>query len=778
MSLVRRALPIALVTACVLAVVAPAQAAVKPKPKPAVPLAPTGLHGFTLRADEPVVDSFARTPSFAWKPVSGAIKYEFELATSARFTESSIVWSGSVTGTPAVAVPVALPWMTGNPYALYAHVRTIGPTGTSPWSDAFGFNMRAPDAPLQAPSYPGLVRWSTVDGATSYQVWWTDLPGGGKQISTLNNSADEREIYTFHQFGTWPGLVHWRGRAVRTVYGSIPSGLPAVVYGPWSPTYSSYNPPFDVGPVNLDSTVSETVDANLDSARPHTHTPAFLYSGTDTLGFDESEFYRVYVATDKDCVNVVFTGAIVGSPAYSPRTSGTLFLPHDAAGFTKARQGYLANGTEGTTQLADLTPTTSSEAAASSSSSSSSSSSGGSGSSGSGGAAADPTSGGEASGFTMPDASPHVDLWDSGWPTGRYYWTVVSVDLVGDGNGGFVYRDAELPQEACAAGRISSFGKESDPVTIADQATSAYAAYTPFVSGLSTGGRVVSAVDSKPTFYGTPLVAWKPALGAAGYEVQWSKQLYPWKAEGASVYTYGTSALLQDSSGKPLAPGKWYYRVRGLDPYLPSTSKVMSWSDPVQVTVATPKFTVVGAPKSKSGGSGSKKSTRTWIEPGFSVGLPADWRGVTHDTLTAELKAHPLLGRSINKLLLNDLKKGGSAPTRFLGYDPTDLATGMYVSVFKLGLHTHAQWVATLETAIRQDKSASNLRCAEARVPAGKTLRCTYVRKLGDYVESEVVYFFDRSSSTYNLHFSCPQRVSATKASLFAAAATSFRISS
>ena len=31
---------------------------------------PTGLHGFLLRADEPVRSSFPRTPSFAWNPVT------------------------------------------------------------------------------------------------------------------------------------------------------------------------------------------------------------------------------------------------------------------------------------------------------------------------------------------------------------------------------------------------------------------------------------------------------------------------------------------------------------------------------------------------------------------------------------------------------------------------------------------------------------------------------------------------------------------------------------
>ena len=250
MSIVRRTLPFCLV----LAFAAPADAGTKPKP--VAPKAPGGLHAFLLRTDEPAADSFQRTPSFAWRPVPGAKRYQFELSTSSRFIESAAVWSSSITGTPAVSVPVSLPWMTGNPHALYARVRTLSASGTSAWSAGFGFNMRPPAAPGQLPGHPGLVRWTTVDGATSYQVWWTDL---GKQISTLTNSADQREFYTLHQFDPWPSVVRWRVRAVRAVYGSVPSGLPAVAYGAWSPTYTSYNPPFSVGPMSVSSSISATV---------------------------------------------------------------------------------------------------------------------------------------------------------------------------------------------------------------------------------------------------------------------------------------------------------------------------------------------------------------------------------------------------------------------------------------------------------------------------------------------------------------------------------------
>ena len=562
MSFARRALLLCLALALVAAVPAAVGAKPKPKPtpKPAAPLkVPQGLHGFLLRTDEPPSDTFARTPSFAWSPVAGAQRYDFELSTSSTFAESGQVWSGSVAGTPALPVPMALPWMTGKPYAFYARVRTVVKSQVSAWSMPFGFNMRAADAPLQITSYPGLVHWSIVPGATSYQIWWTDI---GKQIGSLTTYSDEREFYSFHQLAPWPSVVHWRVRAVRNVYGSLPNGLPVVAYGPWSTIYTSYNPSFGTGQLTLSSTVSDTVEAagTADASEPHTHTPAFLFNGNVAYNGANFELYRVYVFTDVSCVNQVFRGAVVGSPAYSPRPSGPLALPSSADTLAKARLGYLADGAEGNTFGADLQSVKTSE----------------------------------ASDTSSPDASQGaaVDLWDSGWPSGRYYWTVIPVKVAVDASGAITYRDMELPQEACASGRVGSFGKLSDPVLVADHATDTYAANAPYASGLSTDGKLVAAAKPTPKFYGTPLVAWLPALGAASYEVQWSSSLYPWKTAG-SVTTFGTSTLLEQG-GKGPKPGTWYYRVRGVDPFVPGALKAMTWSDPVKIVVSQPVFRVVG----------------------------------------------------------------------------------------------------------------------------------------------------------------------------------------
>ncbi len=66
---------------------------------------------------------------------------------------------------------------------------------------------------------------------------------------------------------------------------------------------------------------------------------------------------------------------------------------------------------------------------------------------------------------------------------------------------------------------------------------------SPYVSGLSPQGRLTSAATARPSFYGAPLVAWQPALGADQYQVQWSKTQYPWVTKGEK-FTYATSALL------------------------------------------------------------------------------------------------------------------------------------------------------------------------------------------------------------------------------------------
>ena len=130
----------------------------------------------------------------------------------------------------------------------------------------------------------------------------------------------------------------------------------------------------------------------------------------------------------------------------------------------------------------------------------------------------------------------------------------------------------------CCSGRVASFGKESRPAITA--------AGTPYVSGLSPKGRLLAQAGRRPVVYSTPLVAWRPVVGATSYEVQWSRSKYPWRARGSAM-TFATSSVLQ------FGVGLWYYRVRGLNAAQVGTP-AMTWSAPVPVRVVRPTFQIAG----------------------------------------------------------------------------------------------------------------------------------------------------------------------------------------
>ena len=299
----------------------------------------------------------------------------------------------------------------------------------------FGFNMRWTNLPAPLDGAPGLIRWTPVDAPTAYQVWYMEPD---KVFKTQTTVADEREYYTFHQDATWSGTVHWRIRAVRALYGvdagnNARNGLPATSYGPWSPVYTSTNTPFTHGTLAGVETISDSISTAAIPAAHHVM-PAFAYSGDTGLDGSATELYRVYVATDRDCVNIVFRGAVVGSPAYAPRWNGTLGLPRTQSELLAARTKFLAAGAEGLTTMADNTPLTANEAVPPSALDLGPISSGEDDSPSNGDTDGPPSPTPGPSTFApatlavdKANVAPPVDLWDTDWPTGRYYWTVVPV---------------------------------------------------------------------------------------------------------------------------------------------------------------------------------------------------------------------------------------------------------------------------------------------------------------------------------------------------------------
>ena len=545
---------------------------------PSAPAAPKGLQGFLLRPDESVSHTFPRTPAFAWKPVRAATCYEFELAASRTFEDSTVVWSNTADGTkagkrcgpvnvyttsaeaqesgeitetktlrmtipairiPAVSLDLTLPWFTGKPYALYAHVRAITTRGPTKWSKSFGFNVRWEELPVPMSAKPGLVRWRPVDGATSYEVWYPDIR---RSFRTHTNVADFRELYLFHDDPNWWSTVRWRVRAVRQVLGTIPNGLPAVSYGPWSPVYAATNPALVDGKIQLRSSVSETVSSSWKGA-PHQLMPGLTITGNQDLAGQEWALFRAYAFTDQDCVNVVFRGSVFGGPAFAPRTSGPLKLPASSEELDLALLGVLPSAKDETAKTfsADGYEFKSSEAAP------------------------------EGEGATVK-----VDLPDVDAKTTRYYWTVVPVGINVTDAGTYEYFDVEHPQDACDAGRVSTFAKLSRPAI-----TGSGGAY---VSGLTPKGRLLASAGPRPVVYSSPLIAWRPVVAATAYEIEWSRTTYPWRRAGHKI-TQSTSIVLN------FAPGRWYYRVRGLNAMQVGVS-AMTWSKPVAVKVSRPTFRV------------------------------------------------------------------------------------------------------------------------------------------------------------------------------------------
>lgn len=546
--------------------------------------APTGLHAFLLSPSEQPLRYYPRTPSFSWSPVAAqGGTYDFSLATSRSFGDASVLFTYSKLRVPAVAVAHQLPWMTGQPYALWARVRWESANGrvVTPWSKPFGFNMRWADGdvPAQQPSPVGLVRWAPVEGATRYQVLYTDFHPS-VSFETTTNVADEREYFTLHQDLGWGATIHWRVRAIRFIDDKdvLKNGLPRASYGPWSPTFATVNPGKFIGQLAPTDTISDAWDQHGQAATPHELTPGFAWvpsaPSVTTVPDFGSSLYRVYIFTDDHCVNQVFAGSIVGSPAFAPRTSGgPLALPQD----TKALSTWMGppylvkSGAEGNAMDATGAKVTPNEVPGSQVGTGPAADSSGSGSSSASGDAA-------------------VDLWDSGWPSGRYYWTVVpvTVETVGpppdpsakNASQAIGYQDTAVPQDACEAGNVMSFGKVSQPVVTSSA--------TPFVSGLAPNGRMVASAKRIPTLHDSPLVAWEPAVGATTYEVQMSPTSYPWRKTW-DAQTPATAIVLPLSSKDV---GTWYYRVRGINPALPVGAQAMTWSKPVRIRITGDQFKV------------------------------------------------------------------------------------------------------------------------------------------------------------------------------------------
>jgi hypothetical protein len=445
------------------------------------------------------------------------------------------------------------------------------------------------------------------------------------------------------------------GGTPRNGFPAVTYGAWSPTYNSTNPAVVSGQP---VEPIH---TISDVISNGLKGSPAHKLMPGFVWKGNLSLNGTAAELFRVEVFSDSQCLNLVYTSPIVGGPSYAPRPGGPLALPSDVNGIGAARGAYLSDGAQPLSEMYDETPLTSQEelppaapttAAPADDSPPGATPPAAAAAAAAGGAAPKvgapvdlwdtywPESGyywivmpvsssaatagastvsgpGASKGSTLVPAADTTQFQvgesitlGTGLTTDTASITAIGNGLltisaalnnghapgepiVSPGSSGVVYRDLDLPQDVCAASTPAhptrlQFGILSEPTLTAGQ--------DPFVTGLSATGKLTSAATAS-AFYGQPLVAWTPALGAENYQVQWGKEApgaksaYPFTPAG-TMMTTSTSVVL------PVTAGTWWYRVRGFDYNLPTGAQQMAWTDAQQLVVTAPTFSL--APTTKT----------------------------------------------------------------------------------------------------------------------------------------------------------------------------------
>src|ERR671931_1543707 len=139
-------------------------------------------------------------PAFAWTPVSGADKYEFQIAADPGMN-SPVLGQGKddfFTRNTRATLTKTVPNGT-----YYWRVRAVGPDGAvSPWTSPRSFSKNWTLQPvtqnptegqtLSFPSNPVVLRWSAVPGAAQYLVSVASDPTLGSLVFRYSNQDDPK----------------------------------------------------------------------------------------------------------------------------------------------------------------------------------------------------------------------------------------------------------------------------------------------------------------------------------------------------------------------------------------------------------------------------------------------------------------------------------------------------------------------------------------------------------------------------------------------------------
>ena len=316
-----------------------------------------GLRAFLLRADETPKHEFNRTPSFAWLPVRGAhplrvrardepvvqreldrlVEHERRVrrADDDDHDDRGTADAATATGRrrpqdeealrePADADGVHRPRAALDHRlalrALRTRPRDHERTAPTSWSTPFGFNMRwssVPrdlDSPLPASSAGrrSRARRRTRSGSYGRQDDVHDDDERRRRARPLQVPAHEPVLHQLDPF---------RVRAQRKLYGEVVSGLPATSWGPWSPIV--HRSPASALARDARRPVAAVSDVHVGrraGSATRAHARASSSAATAAARWTTTAAHRSSSSAStsrriEDCVNIVYTGAVVGSPA-------------------------------------------------------------------------------------------------------------------------------------------------------------------------------------------------------------------------------------------------------------------------------------------------------------------------------------------------------------------------------------------------------------------------------------------------------------------------------
>ncbi len=190
-----------------------------------------------------------------------------------------------------------------------------------------GQRRRRVGVPQRLTSEPGYIRWTPIEGATGYDVWFLNLGVDATSASARSSRRSRRSPTSASttRCALRRSHVEWRvraqARALRQDAERPAARLVRPVEQPSEYTSTAGAISADVATSHARSRRSRPRSCpTAGSVRAHALMPAFVFSS------DGRPLHRVYIATDRDCVNIVHVGSIVGGTAYAPRVTGPLAL--------------------------------------------------------------------------------------------------------------------------------------------------------------------------------------------------------------------------------------------------------------------------------------------------------------------------------------------------------------------------------------------------------------------------------------------------------------------